>query len=77
MQNGSDNITLDYLNWVVMKNFCGTDDETNFLYSVVRKAKALCKVSVAFSVGVEPTERFLQTLQKQSLSGCTVELATI
>jgi hypothetical protein len=26
MQNVSDNITLDYLNWVVMKNFGGTDD---------------------------------------------------
>jgi hypothetical protein len=43
MQNVSDNITLDYLNWVIMKNFGGTDDETNFLYSVVRKAKLFAR----------------------------------
>ncbi|KAG0545285.1 hypothetical protein BDA96_02G348000, partial [Sorghum bicolor] len=57
-------ITLDSLEWVAMYEFHATQDERSFIYYIMRNAKRLRKVSILFSLGVNPTRRFFHKLCK-------------
>ncbi|KAF8664405.1 hypothetical protein HU200_054577 [Digitaria exilis] len=67
-------VNLIPLEWVIMYEFSGSHDENSFIYYIIlRNAKALRRVSIVFSAGVEPTRRFLRKLHKLSAPGCAVE----
>lgn len=66
-------MTLPYLKSFVMKRYRGTKEETSLLYSILRNAKALQKLSVVFFRGAGPPKMFLYALDKLTPSGCNIE----